>query len=287
MFFKQFFPSVFFFSALLCSALSANLDVLKWNLQDEEQREEVGAGVKRGAFDSPVMAPSKVNAEEIQDILQLHNAERSLPQGNDMMALTWDDDLANLAQGLSDHCVWGHDNLNLPGGERIGQNIAMSSNQNADLGYLVKLWINEKHDYTISSGACNAGKVCGHYTQMVWSDTTKVGCGATKCPGMGRFLVCDYQKAGNWQGKKAVHLGGEPCSQCNLYPGTNCDDGLCSVCDPKTSSSCRPYDASQCIDAKVDPGVGNCGWVTSYCSQSQYRSWLEASCAKTCGYCKS
>ena len=47
------------------------------------------------------------------------------------------------------------------------------------------------------------------------------------------------------------------------------------------------YDASTCIDAKKDPNVGDCSWVKPYCTQAMYRQWLEESCAKTCGYCRS
>ncbi len=58
------------------------------------------------------------------------------------------------------------------------------------------MWIDEKQNYDLASGICQSDKECGQYTAMIWHDTVKVGCGATKCPGMGFYLVCDYLPAG-------------------------------------------------------------------------------------------
>ena len=89
----------------------------------------------------------------------------------------------------------------LPDGTKTGQNLAYWSNPSTPVGKLVQLWMDEKKDYDLKSGACAGGKVCGHYTQMVWNKSTKVGCGATQCPGMGLYLVCDYTPAGNFIGE--------------------------------------------------------------------------------------
>jgi len=225
---------------------------------------------------------TQINQEDIAAILKLHNDERSATNGNDELAMAWDDELAKLAQGLSNTCKFGHANMELPDGTRTGQNIAMWSKVNKPLEKLVQMWIDEKRNYNLAAGRCKPGKVCGHYTQMVWHNTDKVGCGATKCPGYGVILVCDYLRAGNMINEKAVNLGGAPCSKCNLSPGTACQNGLCSVCQPG-SDGCKTYDSKTCVDN--DPGT--CGWANKYCSQSIYRKWLEGKCAKTCGFCVS
>ncbi len=45
---------------------------------------------------------------------------------------------------------------------------------------------------------------CGHYTQLVWRETTEVGCGMSRCS-QGQFnteiWVCNYGPAGNWVGQ--------------------------------------------------------------------------------------
>ena len=40
----------------------------------------------------------------------------------------------------------------------------------------VTAWVNEEADYHYASNTCDAGQMCGHYTQIVWATTTKLGC---------------------------------------------------------------------------------------------------------------
>ncbi|KAF6026089.1 CRISP3 [Bugula neritina] len=37
----------------------------------------------------------------------------------------------------------------------------------------------------------------GHYTQMVWAETTRIGCGVQTCNGSTPFYVCNYGPSGN------------------------------------------------------------------------------------------
>lgn len=54
----------------------------------------------------------------------------------------------------------------------------------------------------------------GHFTQLVWQNTTSVGCGAVDCNSsslQGWYLVCEYAPAGNVAGeyRAQVRKGGE------------------------------------------------------------------------------
>ncbi|XP_064611671.1 peptidase inhibitor 15-A-like [Liolophura sinensis] len=79
---------------------------------------------------------------------------------------------------------------------------------------------------------CNG--VCGHYTQVVWAKSTKVGCGYAKCPTLKMpsgntvknaiFVACNYQVAGNYAGLPPFTMG-KKCSKCPS--GTKCKDSLC------------------------------------------------------------
>ena len=69
------------------------------------------------------------------------------------------------------------------------------------------LWASEAVDYNYATNTCAAGKVCGHYTQIVWRSTTGVGCAMQYCtvnsPGGAAFpnwyfTVCDYSPPGNF-----------------------------------------------------------------------------------------
>jgi len=67
-----------------------------------------------------------------------------------------------------------------------------------DANGAVEGWDNEFHNYTYSSNSCDA--VCGHYTQVAWANTLRIGCGTASCPsftiapkyGAGDVWVCSY-----------------------------------------------------------------------------------------------
>jgi pathogenesis-related protein 1 len=68
---------------------------------------------------------------------------------------------------------------------------------------VIDSWGSEKSDYDLASNACKAGAVCGHYTQIVWRDTLKVGCGMATCSNSHEQVwVCHYSPAGNFVGEK-------------------------------------------------------------------------------------
>lgn len=67
----------------------------------------------------------------------------------------------------------------------------------------VDSWGSEKLNYNHKNNSCKPGKMCGHYTQMVWKDTSKVGCAMAVCEdSKEQIWVCQYQPAGNWVGRK-------------------------------------------------------------------------------------
>ena len=66
----------------------------------------------------------------------------------------------------------------------------------------VASWAAEADDYDRERDRCRRGRVCGHYTQLVWKRTERIGCAAHRC---GRLeypytLVCNYGPGGNTGG---------------------------------------------------------------------------------------
>lgn len=63
--------------------------------------------------------------------------------------------------------------------------------------FALKSWFIERQNFTYGSSK-NDLKVVGHYTQMVWAATHKVGCGLAKCMRGGPHgkhfynYVCNY-----------------------------------------------------------------------------------------------
>ena len=64
----------------------------------------------------------------------------------------------------------------------------------------VRAWVDESrdYDYNVNHGH---GKTVGHYTQVVWSGTTAVGCGQAVGHGS-MWMVCNYYPAGNIVGQR-------------------------------------------------------------------------------------
>ncbi len=82
----------------------------------------------------------------------------------------------------------------------MGENIYGASGSATPQG-AVSSWMSEKSDYDIATGQCSG--TCGHYTQVMWAATTKLGCGISNCAGLkfGNSIVCDYAPGGNTGGK--------------------------------------------------------------------------------------
>ncbi len=68
---------------------------------------------------------------------------------------------------------------------------------------VIKQWGDEKQYFRAGKifDACCSGGECGHYTQMIWAKSLKVGCGMVQYAhkgGMAEVWVCNYDPAGNW-----------------------------------------------------------------------------------------
>ncbi len=140
--------------------------------------------------------------------LKVHNDARAAARPAPTPALrplAWDDDLAEVAQAYADRCKYGHSM-----GE-YGENLFAQAGKQVTPEEAMGAWAAEIKDYDHATGTCAAGAKCGHYTQMVWRDTTRVGCGVADCTTGSPFgsdfptwqyWVCNYDPIGNWQGEK-------------------------------------------------------------------------------------
>ncbi len=132
-----------------------------------------------------------VSSAERKTILNMHNAYRAQ---HCVPALTWSTKLAAAAQKWADNCWIGHDSKR----GHIGENIAWGGDRSADSA--VKAWYEEVDDYNYARpGFASA---TAHFTQMIWKDTKRIGCGVAECYfGAVRVWVCRYGPTGNWRGK--------------------------------------------------------------------------------------
>ena len=78
-----------------------------------------------------------------------------------------------------------------------GENLAWNAGYKATPSGVVDLWGSEKKDFNYKTKKCNGSwSPCGHYTQIIWADTRKVGCAMVEC-GDEQIWVCQYFPAGN------------------------------------------------------------------------------------------
>nr|CAD1834629.1 unnamed protein product [Ananas comosus var. bracteatus] len=67
-------------------------------------------------------------------------------------------------------------------------------------------WAEEHAFYNPANNSCLPGQVCGHFTQIVWNNTERVGCARVECAGGGVIITCNYDPPGNWVGERPYEL---------------------------------------------------------------------------------
>jgi hypothetical protein len=116
-----------------------------------------------------------------------HNTLRALHQAP---SLVWDDTLAAYAKTHATNCRFQHS------GGQYGENLAAGYHSISDAVYA---WYAEKANYSFQNPGFSMKT--GHFTQVVWKKTTKIGCAYVPCNGEngtpGNFLVCEYNPPGN------------------------------------------------------------------------------------------
>ncbi len=176
-----------------------------------------GGGATGGAGDPGSPDPPPASGDALAAaILSAHDAARAsaTPAPSPALSpLSWSTAAASAAQAWADGCSWQHDPA--LGTLGMGQNIFAAGSSSpavaATPAQVVDAWVSEAASYDYASGTCATGKVCGHYTAVVWRTTTGVGCGHRVChtssPWGGRlphwdFWVCNYVPPGNSGGPR-------------------------------------------------------------------------------------
>jgi pathogenesis-related protein 1 len=148
---------------------------------------------------------------QIQTFVNTHNYYRATvnPPAANMPAIAWLSSLATSSNNWASLCRWGHS-----GTPNVGENIYATTVRTTPANFnpnnAVNSWGSEKVYYTYSTNTCAPGKVCGHYTQIIWADSVNVGCAFQDCPTIqglswpngGTIVVCQYSPPGNWWGER-------------------------------------------------------------------------------------
>lgn len=148
---------------------------------------------------SSLKGQTALSQDEISIILERHNHWRADVGVNEK--LVWSEEMATLAadwakQLKQKKCGFEHRPDN-----KYGENLFMGTSGYYGAKDVVDSWASEKADYSYRRNKCKPGKMCGHYTQIIWQTTKKVGCAKINCNGYD-IWVCNYDPPGNWIGEK-------------------------------------------------------------------------------------
>lgn len=151
---------------------------------------------------------SQLSSADQDAILSLHNAER---EQVGVPAISWSDSVANDAQNWANHVA----SLGLTSDQLVphasweerqpqGENLAWGPTGIFPVSVLAQGWADEKaiydgHPLSPADFLPDAPMI-GHYTQMVWSSTTEIGCGLAS-DAIQDYLVCRYNPSGNSYGQ--------------------------------------------------------------------------------------
>ena len=171
------------------------------------------------------LAGAPLSSAEVAEILGAHNAVRQRVARAESQRiggtiripdLMWDSSLATVAQAWADSLI----KRNPPTGEHrkpeelqqldLGENwyLAWWEGTSPDLSAkaVVESWAEEEKWYNYDNNICAPGRECLHYTQLVWSNTERLGAGrAVRTTDDGRtyvIWVCNYASASNIKGQK-------------------------------------------------------------------------------------
>ncbi|XP_004487816.1 pathogenesis-related protein 1-like [Cicer arietinum] len=132
-----------------------------------------------------------------QDYLKIHNKARSeVGVGPIYWASTVASYAQNYANQLKGNCKMVHSK------GPYGENLAWSSGDLTATS-AVTMWVGEKQYYDYNTNTCSNGYKCGHYTQVVWRDSIRLGCAKVKCnDGRSTIISCNYDPPGNYIGQR-------------------------------------------------------------------------------------
>jgi len=160
------------------------------------------------ALATPAVAASNNVASQFPvRVLAVHNAARAEAG---VAPLAWDPALGQAAAAYAMQLALTNsfqhsDRRARPG---TGENLWMGTRGAFSYDAMVGRWAAERSDFVPGvfpavSRSGNWEKV-GHYTQMVWPTTTRVGC-AVASNAANDFLVCRYSPAGNIDGRSVPY----------------------------------------------------------------------------------
>lgn len=147
------------------------------------------ASATASATQSGTTATSISESSQDDFVQEILNAMNTVRASHSAPNLSWDYDLASAALTYAQSCNFDH-STDASFGETLAAGTA------TDPAFYIDLWSQESSKYDFSDPGFS--DATGHFTQLVWAATTKVGCGfSSGCGQYSNYLVCRYTVPGN------------------------------------------------------------------------------------------
>jgi pathogenesis-related protein 1 len=129
------------------------------------------------------------------EMLAAHNAVR---EDVGVPKLIWSPDLARAAQVWANRLA-SEGALRHSPNPKYGENLYLIHNGRSSAREVVNSWAAEASDYDYPRNTCRSR--CGHYTQIIWSETRQLGCAVARRD-QTEVWVCEYNPPGNYVGER-------------------------------------------------------------------------------------
>jgi pathogenesis-related protein 1 len=148
----------------------------------------------------PVPSTNGLDGDEEQAMLSYHNEARA---SVGVAPLHWSKELAQHAAKRGATLAAQGCKLQHNKDSKYGENLFMtSSNRNHEAVIdAAESWGSEKKNYAGQALTKANVSAVGHYTQMVWSITSEIGCAKVACNNQ-LIVICHYSPIGNQLGAK-------------------------------------------------------------------------------------
>lgn len=144
-----------------------------------------------------------VSGLNFNGLVKYHNAKRVQHHAP---SLVWDKTAAKVAKRHACECEFRH-SIDSKYGENLYAIFSQNKNETAQvMKSAASDWYSEVKYYNFDAPGWQGG-VAGHFTQMVWKATKRIGCGVCWCKKKGMtLLVCSYFPPGNVLGQFAKNV---------------------------------------------------------------------------------